>query len=146
MSIRHPYENNVKPVRNDASHRPDLKKEPMSNFLYLFRGGDEAYQKLSQEEKQAHMQVWHEWMGNLREEGHLLDGLPLAEDGRVVHNRGELVTNGPYAEGTELVGGYLIVSAKDIDEAVTISKGCPIFDYEGSNVEVREILSMEDNH
>ncbi len=115
----------------------------MSNFLYLFRGGDAAYGRLSQEEKQAHMQVWGTWMGKLQEKGQLLDGLPLAEDGRVVHNKGELVTNGPFAEGAELVGGYLIVSAKDIDEAVEISKGCPIFDYEGSNVEVREILSMD---
>ncbi len=117
----------------------------MSNFLYLFRGGDEAFQKLSQEEKQAHMEVWFKWMGNLREKGHLLDGLPLAEDGRVVHNRGEVVTNGPFAEGAEMVGGYLIVSAKDLEEATEMSKGCPIFDYEGSNVEVREILSLDDH-
>lgn len=121
----------------------DKKLEPMSNFLYLFRGGHEAYQKLSQEEKQAHMQVWGEWMGGLKEKGQLLDGLPLAEDGRVVHQKGELVTNGPYAEGAEVVGGYLIVVAKDIDEAAEMSKGCPIFDYDGSYVEVREILSMD---
>lgn len=115
----------------------------MSNFLYLFRGGDEAFDKLSQEEKQAHMEVWGQWMGGLREKGKLLDGLPLGKDGKVVRNRGEVVTNGPFAEGAEMVGGYLIVSAKDYDEAVEISKGCPIFDYEGSFVEVREILSME---
>lgn len=115
----------------------------MSNFLYLFRGGDEAYAKLSQEEKQAHMQVWGEWMGGLKEKGLLLDGLPLGEDGKVVRNRGELVTNGPYAEGAEVVGGYLIVSARDMDEAAELSKGCPIFDYDGSFVEVREILSMD---
>lgn len=133
---------------NNINRSPlaDIKRKKMSNFLYLFRGGEDAYQKLSQEEKQAHMQVWGQWMGKLKEKGQLLDGLPLAEDGRVVHNKGELVTNGPFAEGAELVGGYLIVSAKDMDEAVEISKDCPIFDYEGSNVEVREILSMEDNH
>lgn len=117
----------------------------MSNFMYLFRGGDENFNKLSQEEKQAHMQVWGEWMGGLREKGHLLDGLPLAADGKVVYNKGEVVTNGPFAEGAELVGGYLIVSAKDLDEAVEISKGCPIFDYEGSNVEVREIMTMDEH-
>ena len=117
----------------------------MSNFLYLFRGGDEAYQKLSQEEKQAHMEVWGKWMGGLREKGRLLDGLPLDEDGKVVHNRGELITNGPHAEGAELVGGYLIVSAKDMEEATEISKGCPIFDNDGSTVEIRQILDMEDH-
>ncbi len=118
----------------------------MSNFLYLFRGGDEAYQKLSQEEKQAHMEVWGEWMGKLSEKGQLLDGLPLAEDGKVVHNRGEVITNGPFAEGAELVGGYLIVTTNTLEEAVELSKGCPIFDYEGSTIEVREILTMDDNH
>ena len=117
----------------------------MSNFLYLFRGGDEHFNKLSQEEKQAHMEVWGKWMGGLQEKGHLLDGFPLAADGRVVENKGEVVTNGPFAEGAELVGGYLIVSSKDLDEATEISKGCTIFDYEGSVVEVREIVDMEDH-
>ncbi|WP_411029535.1 YciI family protein [Spongiimicrobium sp. 3-5] len=113
----------------------------MSNFLYLFRGGHEKYTALSQEEKQAHMQVWGTWMGGLQEKGQLLDGLPLADEGKVVENRGEIVTNGPFAEGAEVVGGYLIVTANDMDHAVEISKGCPIFDYDG-NIEVREILSM----
>ena len=122
----------------------DTKLKPMSNFLYLFRGGDDAYQKMSQEEKQAHMEVWGKWMGGLKEKGHLLDGLPLEEDGRVVHNRGEVVTNGPYAEGAELVGGYLIISADSLEEATEISKGCPIFDYEGSTVEVRRIMDLEE--
>ena len=45
----------------------------MSNFLYLFRGGDESFNKLSQEEKQAHMEVWGKWMGELQEKGKLLD-------------------------------------------------------------------------
>ncbi len=62
--------------------------KPMSNFLYLFRGGDEAYQKLSQEERQNHMEVWGQWMEKLQGEGHLLDGQPLAEEGMVVQNRG----------------------------------------------------------
>ncbi|MFS4455169.1 YciI family protein [Maribacter sp. 2304DJ31-5] len=115
----------------------------MSNFLYLFRGGEKAYQELSPEEQQAHMQVWGKWMGNLQEKGQLLDGQPLSDEGKVIKNKGEIVTNGPYAEGAEMVGGYLIVSAKDINEAIEISKDCPIFDYEGSFVEVREILTME---
>ncbi|MGB3152299.1 MAG: YciI family protein [Maribacter sp.] len=115
----------------------------MSNFLYLFRGGEETFAKLSPEEKQAHMQVWGQWMGGLQEKGKLVDGEPLSQEGKVVKNKGEIVTNGPFAEGAEVVGGYLIVSADSMDEAVEISKGCPIFDYEGSNVEVREIMTME---
>lgn len=114
----------------------------MSNFLYLFRGGQANYDAMSAAEKEAHMKIWFQWMGNLRENGTLIDGLPLAKEGKVVENRGEIITDGPFAEGSEMVGGYLIVSAGSLDEAVEISKGCPIFDY-GGTTEVREILSME---
>jgi hypothetical protein len=120
----------------------NVKSHNMSNFLYLFRGGQENYDAMSAAEKEAHMKIWFQWMGNLRENGTLIDGLPLAKEGKVVENRGEIITDGPFAEGSEMVGGYLIVSAGSLDEAVEISKGCPIFDY-GGTTEVREILSME---
>ncbi len=113
----------------------------MSNFLFLFRGGNSDWLEDSPEEMQKHMQKWGAWMGGLREKEQLADGLPLAKEGKVVEKAGEVITDGPFAEGAEIVGGYLIVSADDLAEAVAISKGCPIFEHEG-NVEVREILSM----
>jgi len=116
----------------------------MSNFLYLFRGGDDDLKKnWSQQDREAHMLVWQKWMGELAQEGKLVDGLPLAQEGKVVEKGGEVVTDGPFAEGAELVGGYLIVAANDIKEATEISKGCPIFDYSGTTLEIREILSMD---
>ncbi len=117
----------------------------MSNFLYLFRGGDEAYERMSQEERQEHMELWGAWMENLQQQGNLVDGQPLGPEGKVVRDRGTVVTDGPFVEGSEVVGGYLIVSAADFDEATEISKGCPIFDYDGAFVEIREIQDM-DNH
>lgn len=113
----------------------------MSNFLFLFRGGDARRLEQSPEEMQDHMQKWGAWMGGLKEEGKLVDGLPLSKEGKVVQQGGELITDGPFAEGAEVVGGYLIVTADDLDGAVEISKQCPIFEHEG-NVEVREIMSM----
>ncbi|MEO1010726.1 MAG: YciI family protein [Bacteroidota bacterium] len=114
----------------------------MSNFLYLFRGGDARRIEQSPEEMQEHMKKWGAWMGGLKEKGQLVDGLPLAKEGKVVHKSGEVITDGPFAEGAEVVGGYLIVSADTLNEAVEISKGCPIFEHQG-NVEVREIMSMD---
>lgn len=113
----------------------------MSNFLFLFRGGQAEMSALSPEEMQEHMQKWGAWMGGLKEKGELVDGLPLAKEGKVVEKAGELITDGPFAEGAEVVGGYLIVTANDQGGAVEISKGCPIFEH-GGNVEVREIMSM----
>ena len=113
----------------------------MTKFMYLFRGGDARMAEMSSEESQAHMEKWKSWMGGLAQSGNLIDGLPLAREGKQVRNGGALVTDGPYAEGKEIVGGYLIVNAENLDQAVEISKGCPIFENDGQ-VEVRELLSM----
>lgn len=113
----------------------------MTKFMYLFRGGDARRAEQSPEEMQAHMEVWKTWMGNLAGKGQLVDGLPLGSGGKVVVSAGDTITDGPFAEGNDIVGGYLIVNANTMDEAVDISKGCPIFEHEGT-VEVREIMSM----
>ena len=59
-------------------------------------------------------------------------GEPLQPTGNKLHGTKKVVTDGPYAEAKEMVGGYLIVNAKDINEAVEISKGCPIFEVDGN--------------
>lgn len=114
----------------------------MKKFMYLFRGGYNRMQEMSPEEKQAHMQKWGAWMKSLSEKGILVDGLPLSREGKRVKDGGKMVHDGPYPEGKEIVGGYLIVNASDMGEAVKISKECPIFETTGE-VEVREILNMD---
>lgn len=113
----------------------------MTKFLYLFRGGDAVRVQQSPEEMEVHMQKWGAWMNSLAEKGTLVDGLPLGASGKVVGTDGKTITDGPFAEGTEVVGGYLIVNAKDLEHATEISLGCPIFEHEGT-LEVREIMSM----
>ncbi len=114
----------------------------MSKYMYLFRGGDARMEELSPEDSQKHMEQWGAWMKGLAENGKLVDGLPLSKEGKVVRQSGSMVTDGPFTEGKEIVGGYLIVNAGSLDEAVEISKGCPIFENDG-HVEVREIMSMD---
>ncbi len=113
----------------------------MAKYLYLFRGGDARRIQESPEEMQVHMEKWKTWMSGLAEKGQLIDGLPLSKEGKQVLKGGEVVHDGPYAEGKEIVGGYLMVNADDFDGAVEISKGCPIFEHDGQ-VEVREIMNM----
>jgi hypothetical protein len=113
----------------------------MSEFLYLFRGGDIREASNSPEHMQEHMGKWMKWMDDLNKKGQLGGGLPLKNTGTVVKSKG-IVTDGPFAEGKEVVGGYLIVKADSLNEATEISKKCPIFEYDGT-VEVREIQSME---
>lgn len=113
----------------------------MSKFMFLLRGGSEAMAAMSSEEKEKHMDQWKTWMAGLGQQGKLVDGLPLSGEGKRLVGKKKVVSDGPYAEGKEIVGGYIIVNAKDMNEAVEISKGCPIYENDGE-AEIREILSM----
>jgi hypothetical protein len=110
----------------------------MSDFMFLFRGGEVIG---SPEQMQQHMQKWRTWMQELGQKGHFKAGEPLEKSGKVVKGSRKAVTDGPFAEAKDLVGGFVIISARDLDEAVELSKGCPIFENDGI-VEVRPVMKM----
>jgi hypothetical protein len=111
----------------------------MAEFLYLYRGGESPK---SPAEGQEVMQKWMAWMKELGEKGYLKAvGSPLEKTGKLVSGKQKVVSDGPFAEAKDVIGGYTLVTAKDIDEAVEASKGCPIFLANGA-VEVRPILQM----
>jgi hypothetical protein len=110
----------------------------MADYLYIFRNSE---QQQSPEAMQAHMQKWMAWMKELTAKGHFKGGDPLEKTGKVVRGHAKKVTDGPFAEAKDVVGGYLLVQAKDLDQAVELSRGCPIFEHDGS-VEVRAIMRM----
>lgn len=113
----------------------------MSEYLYLFRGGDDPSPEETEAQAQEHMKRWGAWVQSLADQGKFVSGSPLEVTGKTVHKRGELITDGPFAEGKELVGGYIIVKTDDLDEAVDLAKDCPIF-YRGGTVEVRPITTL----
>lgn len=108
----------------------------MKQFLFLIRGGDESFSKLSPEEVQEHMGKWGTWMTDIKAEG-----MPLNAEGNVVSGGGDVVSNGPFAEGVEVVGGYLLLPANDLAHATELAKGCPTHEH-GGTVEVRQIADM----
>lgn len=113
----------------------------MAEYLLLFRGGDAKTAQQSPEKWQAHMQKWMQWMGGLKEQGKLIGAQPLVITGKVVTGNKKVVTDGPYMEGKEMVGGYLACKADSYEEAVAIANNCPILEHDGS-VEVREIKEL----
>ncbi len=116
----------------------------MAEYLLLFRGGDAARteEQQSPEKWQAHMQKWMQWMSKLTDQGKFVGAQPLKVDGKVIKGTRQVVTDGPFVEGKEMVGGYLICKANTLEEAVEISRGCPIFEHDGT-VEVREIGELK---
>lgn len=114
----------------------------MAEYLFLFRGGKADWQNEPSPEKwQEHIGKWSQWMGTLAEQGKLLGSEALHATGKVVSGTRKIVTDGPFAEGKEMVGGYLLCKADSMEEAIDLSKGCPIFENDGI-VEVREVLDM----
>ena len=112
----------------------------MADYLLIFRGGDvaRAADQQSPEKWEAHMQKWMQWMDDLTAHGKFVGAKPLKNAGKVVTGNNKVVTNGPFVEGKEMVGGYLICKAESLEEATEIAKHCPVLDHEGL-VEVREI-------
>jgi hypothetical protein len=112
----------------------------MSEFLYLYRGGRRGQ---SAEESDQIMQKWLAWMKDLTTSGNLKDpGQPLEGEGKVVKDKGRTVTDGPFAEAKDLVGGFTLIEADTLARAAELARSCPILEVDGS-VEVRPILKMD---
>ena len=112
----------------------------MTDFVYFYRGYEPP---VSPEEMQKKTAKWMTWLKDLSDKGHVKSlGEPLQPDGKVVKGTKKQVLDGPYAEAEDVVGGYSIIVARDIEQAVTLSLGCPIFE-DGGSVEVRSIGQLE---
>ncbi len=110
----------------------------MKEFLLIFRNDFKSMPKGSPEEMQAITKRWMDWVGGIAAQNKLFDrGNRLSSSGRVV-KPDNVITDGPYSEIKESVGGYSIVKADSYEEAVEVAKGCPVLQM-GGNVEVREI-------
>ncbi|MGC4099926.1 YciI family protein [Ferruginibacter sp.] len=114
----------------------------MQEFLLIFRRENTGPQTvLSPEQLQAMMKPWQDWIGSIAAQNKLVTaGNRLAHEGNVIRPN-NVITNGPYVETKEAVGGYTIIKAASLEEATELSKGCPILAV-GGNVEVRTIIPM----
>lgn len=113
----------------------------MARFMFLQRGGCEARPEMTPEQKEAGMEAWMDWLKSGTEEGWLVDpGSPLKGNGAVVQAN-STVTDGPFAESKELVGGYTIVEASDLAAACELAKETMKL-AGGGKVEVREIANV----
>lgn len=114
----------------------------MKEFMFIFKGPYYEDLNFSAEAAQQQMQKWFQWIDQLKEQGIYVEGRPLLKDGgKTVSGKDHLVTDGPFAESKELVGGYMIIKAGNIKEALAATKGFPDYEYDGS-VEVREVMPI----
>ena len=97
---------------------------------------------LTREQMQEVMSNWFVWMGQLKKQKHHKLGHPLEDGGRTLSGKkGKNVRL--FREDADAVGGYLLIQAKNLAQAVSIAKDCPILN-NGGTVEVRPIMAMPD--
>lgn len=114
----------------------------MHKFMLIFRNtpvSEEVYANMSPEAMQAELDKWNTWIGGIAAQGKFISSDALEANGKVITGSKHVVSDGPYVESKELVSGYLLLQADNIEEAIEQSKGCPIYDIEGS-VEVRQLM------
>jgi hypothetical protein len=114
----------------------------MSEFVFFLRSSEDDYQEAmgTPERAQRSLQAWMVWIKELEAKGQLKNpGIPLERTGKSVRGKQLAVTDGPFAEA-DLVIGFIVVEARDLDHAVEIAKGCPIA-RGGGGVEVRPVMS-----
>ena len=109
----------------------------MKDFLFIFRSDYSKMPQGTPEEMKAITQKWMDWITGISAKNMLGDqGKRLGLTGKVVRPN-NVVTNGPYTEIKESIGGYTMIKAESYNDAVEIAQGCPILQF-GGNVEVRE--------
>jgi hypothetical protein len=110
-----------------------------SQFMLLLRQ-PEAGPGPTPEELRHIMDRFGDWMNQLSAQGVLVGNNGLANNGKILRGpRGASVTDGPFAETKEIVGGYIMIRARNLDEAVETARDCPGLDY-GLAVEVRPLI------
>ena len=110
----------------------------MKEFMFIFRftNLEEAWRNPKMDYKQ-----WQDWIGSIAAQQKFVDsGKQLGTNGTVVKPN-DVVTNGPYVEIKETLGGYMFVKAESHAEATKMAKGCPLITSKEGSVEVRPVVS-----
>ncbi len=114
----------------------------MKDFLFVFRADYHSMPQSTPEEMQAVTKSWMDWIGGLAAQNKLTNpGNSLRGGGKVVRPD-NIITDGPFVEIKELIGGYTIVKAGSFEEAAELAKSCPILRVADGSVEIREINPM----
>lgn len=114
----------------------------MKEYLLLFwnDSGDGQYQ-IDAEKMKAGMAAWQNWIGSIALQGKLISTKPIQWEGAIIGNKGEL--NQPAIRENQMVTGYLLCKAKDLQEVKQWANACPILQNPNGFTEIREVSPFE---
>ncbi len=114
----------------------------MAKFMCLLYGNPADWMNISPEEAQKALQKYIAWGNKLRTQKIHIASHKLADDaGKVMRGKQPRVTDGPYSETKEVLGGYYLIEAANYNEAVDRCRDCPQLEY-GGTIEIRQVDPM----
>ncbi len=117
----------------------------MEEYALIMRHED-GTKIASPEQMQIWMKQTMDWIGGIAAQNKFVSGTGLLFDDARVVKANKVVTNGPFGDIKETIGGLIIVKADSVDEAVEFAKGCPVLQGEGNTMEVRKIAKRDGVH
>ncbi len=117
----------------------------MEEFALIMRHED-GKAVASPEQMQAWMKQTMDWIGGIAAQNKFVSGTGLPFEGARVVKSNKTVINGPFGDIKETIGGFIIVKADSVEEAVEFAKGCPVLQGEGNSMEVRKIAKGDGVH
>ena len=117
----------------------------MNDYALIMRHED-GTKVASPEQIQVWMKHTMDWIGGIAAQNKFVSGTGLPFDEAKVVGHDKLVTNGPFGDIKETIGGFIIVRAESADEAAEFAKGCPVLEGPGNTVEVRKLAKNDGTH
>jgi len=117
----------------------------MNEYALIMRHEDGG-KVASPEQMQVWMKQTMDWIGSIAAQNKFVSGTGLPFDEAKVVNHNRVVTNGPFGDIKETIGGFIVVRAESAEEAAEFAKGCPVLQGEGNTVEVRRIAKNDGTH
>ena len=118
----------------------------MKDYLLIIKTEGCVWTDLSPEQLQKHMENGGDYIGSLMKKGILKGANPIEKSGsRIVTESNGTLKDGPFNESKEVVAGFFHIIAKDVNEAVEIAKGNPIFKDIPTKIEVHPMMPIGGN-
>src|SRR4029079_11527106 len=117
----------------------------MKDFLLILKTEGSVWTDLSPEQLQKHMEHGNAYIGIVVKKGKLKNANPVDKGSRIVTESNGTMKDGPFNETKEVVAGYFLIAAEDINEAVEIAKANPIFKDIPTKIEVHPMMDIGGN-
>ena len=111
----------------------------MQKYMLILTDNLENFESMTPEDYQKEIELHGKWIEELGDRYH--SGEALEEDTKIIKGKELMVTDGPFIESKELVGGFYILMAESLEEATELAKGCPTLRL-GGTVEVRPVMDI----